>query len=68
MEEAAQRMRAVRDYARAFLGCQRRPGHEGHERELMQRTNDIYGERFEDLVADYPFLDLPMVDLSGGGH
>jgi hypothetical protein len=62
VEQAVRRLGVVKDYVMNMLHTMRPEGQGGLQQEMMDRMNDSFGRRIDQLNADYPFLNVQLVD------
>lgn len=62
VKQAVGRMGVVKDYVMNMLHTMRPEGQEDMQQQLMDRMNDSFGRRIDQLNADYPFLNARIVD------
>jgi hypothetical protein len=56
------RLNVVAGYAMNMLHTMRPEGHEDLQQQMMDRINNSFGKRFDQLNQDYPFLDAQTVN------
>lgn len=62
VKQVVGRLGVVKDYVMNMLHTMRPEGQEGLQQQMMDRMNDSFGRRIDMLNADYPFLNVQIVD------